>query len=198
MELIPLFLAPHPGRFFIILISLCYNQVIKGRWEKNMRLKRHYSRQIFIGIYLFALIAIGYLGVQPHAVEANSNLVLEAPKIGLKSEVKVLNLNDDYTLTAPDRIAGLYYAAENNTFIIGHSSTIFGNLQDLEINDQIQLDNHRYKITELFSQDKDSISMSKILEPKTTPTLTLMTCHGEKITDNDYSERLIISAELEN
>ena len=163
-----------------------------------MRLKRHYSRQIFIGIYLFTLMAIGYLGFQIHTVEANSNLVLEAPKIGLKSEIKVLNLNDDYTLTAPDRIAGLYYAAENNTFIIGHSSTVFSNLQDLKINDQIQLDNHSYKITKLFSQNKNSISMSKILEPKAVPTLTLMTCHGEKVADNDYSERLIISAELEN
>lgn len=161
-----------------------------------MRLKRHYSRHLLVGIYLFLIGIIGYLGIQPHTVEANSNLILEAPKIGLKSEVKILALNEDYTLTAPDRIAGLYYASENNTFIIGHSSTVFGNLQDLKINDQIKLDNHTYQIVSLYSQSKSSISMSKILEPKLVPTLTLMTCHGEKIADQDYAERLIISATI--
>ena len=37
--------------------------------------------------------------------------------------------------------------------------------------------------------------MSRVLEPKSTPTLTLMTCYGEKITNNDYTKRLIITAE---
>ena len=115
----------------------------------------------------------------------------------LKSAIKVLQLDNDYTLTAPDQIAGLYYAAENNTFIIGHSSTIFGSLHNLKLNDQIKLDNHTYKITNLYIQAKDSISMSKVLEPKAIPTLTLMTCHGEKIAENDYTERLILTAELE-
>ena len=162
-----------------------------------MRFKKHYSHKIFIGIYLFLFAAFGYFGLQPHNVEANSNLILEAPKISLKSAIKVLQLNNDYTLTAPDQIAGLYYAAENNTFIIGHSSTIFGSLHNLKLNDQIKLDNHTYKITNLYIQAKDSIIMSKVLEPKATPTLTLMTCYGEKITENDYTERLILTAELE-
>lgn len=161
-----------------------------------MRFKKYYSRIIFIGIYLFLFAIFGYFGLQPHNVEANSNLILEAPKINLKSAIKVLKLNNDYTLTSPDHIAGLYYAAENNTFIIGHSSTIFGNLHNLKLNDQIKLDNHTYKITNLYIQNKNSISMSKVLEPKSIPTLTLMTCHGEKIAENDYTERLIITAEL--
>lgn len=161
-----------------------------------MRFKKHYSRIIFIGIYLFLFAIFGYFGLQPHNVEANSNLILEAPKINLKSAIKVLKLNNDYTLTSPDHIAGLYYAAENNTFIIGHSSTIFGNLHNLKLNDQIKIDGHTYKITNLYIQNKNSISMSKVLEPKSIPTLTLMTCHGEKITENDYIERLVITAEL--
>ena len=40
--------------------------------------------------------------------------------------------------------------------------------------------------------------MSKVLEPKSVPTLTLMTCHGEKIAENDYTERLILTAELDS
>ena len=90
-----------------------------------MRFKKHYSHKIFICIYLFLFAIFGYFGMQPHNVEANSNLILEAPKISLKSAIKVLQLNNDYTLTAPDQIAGLYYAAENNTFIIGHSSNLW-------------------------------------------------------------------------
>ncbi|TWP08798.1 sortase, partial [TM7 phylum sp. oral taxon 351] len=70
-------------------------------------------------------------------------------------------------------------------------------LHNLKLNDQIKLDNHTYKITNLYIQAKDSISMSKVLEPKSTPTLTLMTCYGEKIAENDYTERLILTAELE-
>lgn len=162
-----------------------------------MRLKRHYSHKIFISFYCFILLGIFYFGIQPHSVEANSNLILEAPTINLRSPIKILSINDDYTLTSPERIAGLYQASENNTFIIGHSSTIFGSLQDLQIGDSLKLDNRNYKITSLYVQNKSSISMSKVLEPKAVPTLTLMTCHGEKIADNDYTERLIISAQLE-
>ena len=178
----------HPAYVIIKLLRL-----LGGK----MRFKKHYSHKIFICIYLFLFAIFGYFGMQPHNVEANSNLILEAPKISLKSAIKVLQLNNDYTLTAPDQIAGLYYAAENNTFIIGHSSTIFGSLHNLKLNDQIKLDNHTYKITNLYIQAKDSISMSKVLEPKATPTLTLMTCYGEKIAENDYTERLILTAELE-
>ena len=54
-----------------------------------------------------------YFGMQPQTVEANSSLILEAPTISLTSPIRVIELNDDYTLTSPDRITGLYKAAEN-------------------------------------------------------------------------------------
>ena len=38
--------------------------------------------------------------------------------------------------------------------------------------------------------------MSKLLTKKSTPTITLMTCHGKKISGHDYTERLILTAEL--
>lgn len=160
-----------------------------------MHLEKHYFRRFFLGIYLVMFIIFCIFAMHPQDVEANSSLILQAPSINLESKIKIIKLNEDYTLTAPDRIAGLYYAAKNNTFIIGHSSTIFSKLHQLKINDLLTLDNEQYRITKIASQNKNEIKMSRVLEPKSTPTLTLMTCYGEKITNNDYTKRLIITAE---
>lgn len=162
-----------------------------------MQIKKHFSH-IFITILCMVFLAgFLYFGMQPQTVEANSSLILEAPTINLTSPIRVIELNDDYTLTSPDRITGLYKAATNNTFLIGHSTTIFSNLKNLKIGDRLTLDNKNYVIKTYKIQKKSEISMSKVLEAKLTPTLTLMTCHGEKISGHDYTERVIITAELE-
>ena len=161
-----------------------------------MQIKKRYSHVILTVFSIILLAGFLYFGMQPQTAEANSSLILEAPSISLTSPIRVIKLNNDYTLTSPDRIAGLYQSAENNTFIIGHSSTIFSNLKNLKPNDHLILDGKTYLVKTYVIQKKSEISMSKVLEAKLIPTLTLMTCHGEKIAKNDYTERIIITAEL--
>ena len=161
-----------------------------------MQIKKRYSHVILTIFSIILLAGFLYFGMQPQIAEANSSLILEAPSISLTSPIRVIELNSDYTLTSPDHIAGLYQAAKNNTFIIGHSSTIFSNLKNLKPNDYLILDGKTYLVKTYVIQKKSEISMSKVLEAKLIPTLTLMTCHGEKIAKNDYTERIIITAEL--
>ena len=161
-----------------------------------MQIKKRYSHVILTIFSIILLAGFLYFGMQPQIAEANSSLILEAPSISLTSPIRVIELNSDYTLTSPDRIAGLYQAAENNTFIIGHSSTIFSNLKNLKPNDHLIFNGKTYLVKTYVIQKKSEISMSKVLEAKLIPTLTLMTCHGKKIAKNDYTERIIITAEL--
>ena len=72
-----------------------------------MHLEKHYFRRFFLGIYLVMFIIFCIFAMHPQDVEANSSLILQAPSINLESKIKIIKLNEDYTLTAPDRIAGL-------------------------------------------------------------------------------------------
>ena len=146
-----------------------------------MKIKKSSVFGVFGALYLCFFLVFTFLAFQPQTVEANTNLVLEIPKIGL---------------TSPERIAGVYHANQNHDFIIGHSSTIFQNLDKLAIGDTFRFGDQTYQIKTRKIEQKSDINMSKLLTKKSTPTITLMTCHGQKISGHDYTERLILTAEL--
>lgn len=161
-----------------------------------MKIKKSSVFGVFGALYLCFFLIFTFLAFQPQTVEANTNLVLEIPKIGLTSPIRALEITDENTLISPERIAGVYHANQNHDFIIGHSSTIFQNLDKLAIGDTFRFGDQTYQIKTRKIQPKSEIDMSKLLTKKSTPTITLMTCHGEKISGHDYTERLILTAEL--
>ena len=156
-----------------------------------MKIKKSSIFGVFGALYLCFFLVFTFLAFQPQTVEANTNLILEIPKINLTSPIRSLEISDENTLTSPERIAGVYH-----DFIIGHSSTIFQNLDKLKVGDTFSFGDQTYQIKTRKIQQKSDINMSKLLTRKSTPTITIMTCHGEKISGHDYTERLILTAEL--
>lgn len=161
-----------------------------------MKIKKSSIFGVFGALYLCFFLIFTFLAFQPQTVEANTNLILEIPKISLTSPIRALEITDENTLISPERIAGVYHANQNHDFIIGHSSTIFHNLNKLNIGDTFRFGDQTYQIKTRKIQLKFDVDMAKLLTKKSTPTITLMTCHGEKISGHDYTERLILTAEL--
>lgn len=146
---------------------------------------------IMLPIYLF-------IGLQPAPlVDAASYPSLEIPAINLKTPVTNVELID-HQLTVPATIAGIYQPFENKLFIIGHSSTVFQNLDQLKIGQTFSYDDQQFIITDHTILEKSAISMNDILKDVPEKTVIIMTCAGESLPNQDATHRLIITAELKN
>ena len=148
---------------------------------------------IFTLIYLIALGLYLLVGLQPSPADASGDIRLQIPSIGLATPVDDIEKTGQI-LTAPARIAGAYHPSENKIFLIGHSSTVFHNLDQATTGDTITFDNAEYTITEMETRPKSDIAMTAILKPESEPTLILMTCAGDSLGNQDYTHRLIITA----
>lgn len=146
---------------------------------------------IMLPIYLF-------IGLQPAPlVDAASYPSLEIPAIDLKTPVTNVELID-HQLTVPANIAGIYQPFENKLFIIGHSSTVFQNLDQLKINQTFSYDGQQFIVTDRTILAKSAISMNDILKDAPEKTVVIMTCAGEPLPNQDATHRLIITAKLRN
>lgn len=144
---------------------------------------------IMLPIYLF-------IGLQPAPlVDAASYPSLEIPAIHLKTPVASVELIDRQ-LAVPATIAGIYQPFANKLFIIGHSSTVFRNLDQLEIGQTFSYDGGQFIITDRKILEKSTISMNEILSDTPEKTIIIMTCAGESLPDQDATHRLIITAKL--
>ncbi len=161
-----------------------------------MELKKRLDlRFILVGIYFVAFLVYIIVGLQPvgaknYAVSAN----LQIPSINLQSEVTTLSL-EGRELKTPDYIVGSYTHAKNKTLLIGHSSTVFKNLDKAKLGEEISYDDLAYKIVDVKLYEKSEIKMSKLLKEAEKKTLVLMTCAGDDLGDGDATHRLIITAE---
>jgi len=135
-----------------------------------------------------------YFGLQPNIpADAASYPRLVIPGIQLDTPVEELEL-EDRQLNVPDMIAGSYSSEPNKTLIVGHSSTVFEDLDQLEIGQELTYNDRNYEITYLEVLEKEKISMRKVLAGATEDTLILMTCAGESLPNQDATHRLIITA----
>ena len=163
--------------------------------------------KLYLGIFLvyfvagFAFIAIGLQPVKSaEAVYATESETaeehLDIPSIYLSAPVKITSVVDN-NLVIPEQIAASFSMHDNKTLIMGHSSSVFKNLKDLSLGDEIVYNDATYKIALIEEKAKGDINMSDILRSEDTPTIVLMTCSGEKIegTSGDHTHRLIITAE---
>lgn len=142
---------------------------------------------IMLPIYIF----IGLQSALP--AEAANYPVLKIDSIQLKTPVAPLELTN-YQLIAPATIAGSYSHAANKTLIIGHSSTIFAKLDQVQMNDQFTYNNKTYQVVDITVQAKPDISMNEVLAPAEADTIIIMTCAGEPLPNQDATHRLLITA----
>lgn len=142
---------------------------------------------IMLPIYLF-------IGFQPAPIANASSLPkLEISSIALETPVTAVTLVE-HEFVVPSHIAGYYTEAENKIFIMGHSSTVFKNLDEVSIGDQIVYRGEKYVIQNIETLPKAEISMSKILQAEEQPTIIMMTCAGNPLPNQDATHRLIVTA----
>lgn len=156
------------------------------------------ERTVKVVLALFVSLVLPlylYFGLQPNIpADAASYPRLVIPGIQLDTPVEELEL-EDRQLNVPDMIAGSYSSEPNKTLIVGHSSTVFEDLDQLEIGQELTYNDRNYEITYLEVLAKEKISMRKVLAGATEDTLILMTCAGESLPNQDATHRLIITAQ---
>lgn len=161
-----------------------------------MKLRRRYldARSVFVVATILTTVVYFAVGLSPaRATDYEIGAVVEIPSIQLVSDVAKLNLTND-GLKTPDTIAGSYSQNKNKTLLIGHSTTVFENLNEVDLNAEIIYEGSAYKITEISMMRKEKIVMSEILRAEEKDTLVLMTCAGELLSGGDATHRLMVKA----
>lgn len=160
-----------------------------------MELKRGISfRKVFTIIYIVSFLtyaAFSFVPADGTAYTIDGGLVI--PSINLASGVTKLELKDR-KLDTPDSIVGSYSRNPNKTFLIGHSTTIFKNLDQVKTNDSIIYNNTKYRVVSMEVFRKSDIDMKDVLKAEEQDTLVLMTCAGEILNGTDATHRLIVTA----
>ena len=143
---------------------------------------------LFLPVYVF-------LGLQPApSAEASHYPTLSISSIDFETPVEPLQLEGS-TLTAPADIAGSFSLYTSPTLIIGHSTTVFARLEQAALGAEITYDDATYVLVDRQILPKEQINMNQLLARRTTDTLLLMTCAGQPLGDQDYTHRLILTAE---
>ena len=171
---------------------------------RRHRWSLHRTKVVILLFYLIAIPAYVIIGVQPSSTSVAETLAHESENasgyliinsIGLSTPVADVYLRDR-TLNTPEYIAGSFSNHDNKTLLIGHSTTVFKNLKDTKLGDIIDYNSGSYRITNIETRAKDKISMAQILAEEKRDTIVLMTCAGESLGGQDYTHRLIITAEI--
>ena len=160
----------------------------------ELRRRRFDFRKIVTLFYVAAFATYLILGIQPAEAthyEISGNLNISS--IGLNSDVTTLELKD-HRLNTPDTIVGSYTKYDSKIFLIGHSSTVFKNLNQVKIGNTIEYNGKTYRITDTKTLAKSEIDMNALLAPETRNTLVIMTCAGEILENQDATHRFIVTA----
>ena len=147
-----------------------------------------------MGLYMLVFGAYVIWGLQPaEAVKSYEiSAELSIPSIDLTSDVTALQL-EDHELKTPDTIVGSFSRAENKTLLIGHSSTVFQDLNKVKFGDRIVY-NGEYVVNKIEVLEKNDINMSNLLAAAEEDTIVIMTCAGADLGNGDATHRLIVTA----
>ena len=160
-----------------------------------MELKRGLDpRKIFVGLYVLAFAVYLVIGLQPaeatnYAVSAELNI----PMIGLNADVTTLELGPD-GLETPDSIVGSYSQANNKTLLIGHSTTVFAALNQVQLGETLKYNDTNYRVAAIDMMPKSEIDMNKVLSGADKDTIIIMTCAGQLLDDGNATHRLLVTA----
>lgn len=169
-----------------------YGLIKRHFWPRNW--PERTWRVLAVAFFAIALPIYVFIGFQPATdAEAKNYPQLEISSIGLQTPVKNLELVD-HQLETPASIAGSYSQNPHKTLLIGHSSTVFSNLQNVQLADSIVYDENSYNITRIETVAKENIDMADILAATDRETVVIMTCAGEPLPDQDATHRLIVYA----
>lgn len=130
------------------------------------------------------------------AVSYEISAELSIPSINLSSDVTTLALKD-HALKTPETIVGRFSRYENKTLLIGHSTTVFNALENVQVGDVINYDDEVYIVKNIETQKRDDVNMDILLKNSEEKTIVLMTCAGELYENGGASHRLIITASIE-
>lgn len=156
--------------------------------------KRCNPKNIFIGLYIIAFLIYIIFGLQPaEAANYEISAQLNIPAIGLTSGVTSLTLDND-GLETPNTIVGSFSNAENKVLLIGHSSSVFQNLNQVKLGERIEYNGKNYRIIKKETAIKSLVKMSEVLELEDKDTLVLMTCAGQMLEGSDATHRLMVTA----
>lgn len=158
------------------------------RWSKR-------AIHVFtFGFFATMIPVYALIGIQPSIpIEAASYPKLNITSIKLNTPVEPLELSN-HQLTTPQSIAGAYQQNPNKTLIIGHSSSVFKNLNQTHLGEIIEYQNFRYIITNIAITEKNAIDMTEVLSSANIDTLILMTCAGDPLPNQDATHRLLVTA----
>lgn len=161
-----------------------------------MELKRRSNfRKAFTALYVVAVVVYLVVGfvipADGTAYTIDGGLII--PSINLVSGVTKLELKDR-KLNTPDSIVGSYSRSSNKMFLIGHSTTVFKNLDQVKVDDSIVYNNIDYKVVKMEIFEKSDINMDEVLKGEVEDTLVIMTCAGDPMNEHDATHRLIVTA----
>ena len=159
-----------------------------------MELRRRFDiRRVVIVAYILAFVVYLLVGLMPvGAAEYVVSDEIEIPSIGLESDVTELRL-EDHVLNTPDTIVGSYTRAYNKTLLIGYATTVFQDLNLVEVGAEIYYNGKTYVVNEITLWRKEGVEMDRILAGAEQDTIMIMTCAGE-IHGIDASHRLVLTA----
>lgn len=146
----------------------------------------------FLAIYL----AVGFSPAPAEAAKYEVATEISIPSISLTSDVTMMKLRDG-NLDTPDTIVGSFSYAKNKVFLVGHSSTVFQNLKNVNVGDEIIYDYTTFVVKKAEVLARAEINMNELLAEAETETLVVMTCSGEELPGGDATHRLIITAEVQ-
>ena len=144
---------------------------------------------LFVPIYL-------YYGFQPSAT-ADSVSAIDIPAVSISEKITDVILTGSVLPTPVDTI-GRYIPNTSKTFLFGHSTTVFKNLKNISLEDELLYESSTYEVVSKEILPVSEIDMSVLLRSTDEKTLVLMTCSGEERISSDgstfYPDRLIITA----
>lgn len=160
----------------------------------ELRRRRLSARKVFVSLYVLAFAVYLVIGLQPaEATQYEVAAELDIPSINLTVDVTRLSLNEN-KLDTPDTIVGSYSRTENKTLLIGHSSTVFDNLKNVKLKDQVNYDGQSYRVVGIHKMEKAEVKMDDLLQRADKDTLVIMTCAGQLLDGGDATHRLVLTA----
>ena len=164
------------------------------RYLNPLRWSKRTVKVFLVAFFTIMLPVYLYIGFHPaSSLDLEGYPTLEIPSINLSTPVAEIYL-EGRELIAPNTIAGVYHANPNKLFIIGHSSTVFKHLHELEEGDTFSYDNYVYHVTTISTLEKSDINMANLLAEAPEETIIIMTCAGKPLPNQDATHRLIITA----
>ncbi len=164
--------------------------------EESVELRHRLNpRIIFVSLYFICFAIYLFYGLQPaEAVHYNVTDSLYIPSINLNTDVTAVELEGS-KLPTPDTIAGSFSMSPNKTLLIGHSTTVFADLKNIELGDEITFSGKTYKVIRLEFKQKSAVDMSKVLKSEELDTIIIMTCAGQLLDGGDATHRFMVTAE---